>query len=54
MLHIIMNNDSSQRTDSYEVENPNNGVQSIKSEQTCVVPQHCSNPAIRERARDSK
>lgn len=51
MLHIIMNNDSSQRTDSIDTENQTEEFH-IETD-AFMVAQHCSKPAIRESARDS-
>lgn len=47
-----MNNDSSQRTDSIDTENQTEEFH-IETD-AFMVAQHCSKPAIRERARDSK
>lgn len=57
VLHIMLNNDSRQRTDSTDTQRhkePGERLQSIcMKRDTCTGPQHCSKPAISERARDS-
>lgn len=57
VLHIMLNNDGRQRTDSTDTQRhkePGERVQSIcMKRDTCTGPQHCSKPAISERARDS-
>lgn len=48
-----MNNDSSQRTDSSS-DMENQTVEFHIETDALTVAQHCSKPAIRERAKDSK
>lgn len=53
MLHILANNDSGKTTGRKETKSHSMDVVHCIQTSTCTLPQHCSKPAISERARDS-